>query len=270
MHLRQLATGQDARQFFVFHPEQLPCHRTKDEQVVGVEIVPFVFAEPVKKDPAIRQSGGNNRAAAPTFPTPGERDALLEYASPQISVDEPVTHLGDGCTEDWIRQPYLAHPARERAGSKYADGRYHNTKCSSFRWEGHHLNYPIRRSQPPFDMRFTKNTRSRRREPEFLAVSADYSDRRAASKLAPTTTFTSPTSPLPHRVYRLRPTGADLRSDSGEVGAGRGVRFVQVEVAVHFHHHGGDARVLAVAAVLRQHRGHGLLQPRVVGVVPRA
>jgi hypothetical protein len=78
VHLRQLATGQDARQFFVVHPEQLSSHRTKNGQVVAVEIVPFVFAEPVKKNPTIRQSRGNNRAAAPTFPTPGERDALLE------------------------------------------------------------------------------------------------------------------------------------------------------------------------------------------------
>ena len=82
MHLRQLATSYYPRQFVIIHPEQLPSHRAEDSQVVSVEVVLLVLAEPVKKDPAVSQTGGDYRASATTLSTPRERHALLEHAGP--------------------------------------------------------------------------------------------------------------------------------------------------------------------------------------------
>jgi len=64
----------------------------------------------------------------------------------------------------------------------------------------------------------------------------------------------------PQRLYRPTPARADLRGHGVEVRAAGGAGLVQVEAAVHLHHHGGHARVLPVAAGGHQGAGKRAVQ----------
>ena len=92
-------------------------------------------------------------------------------------------------------------------------------------------------------MRFAKNTASLRWDATLLRTLARF------TSLLP-----------PQRLHRPPPARADLRGHGSEVRAAGGAGLVQVEAAVHLHHHGGHARVLPVAAGGHQGAGKRAVQ----------
>ncbi len=100
--------------------QEVLCDFLKESQSGRVDIGPFIFAEPVQKEPAVFPFGRNDHPRAAAFAPPGKPRALLEHLAPEVGIDQSPVHFGNGVPKDGVRDARLSTPSQKGPGDEDA------------------------------------------------------------------------------------------------------------------------------------------------------
>ena len=118
MHLHQFTASQCLCDLVIVVGQQFRGEQLQRHKLDTFDVVSIVLAETEQKDPTATPTSSNQCSRSATLAATRERHTLLDDATTQISIDQPVTHLQNGLPEDRVRQSTLFHPSGEGAGSE--------------------------------------------------------------------------------------------------------------------------------------------------------
>jgi hypothetical protein len=117
-YLHNLTGIQRGCQTLIIQADQALRDLLQHFQFVRINIGSLVLSEPEEEEPPPGHCRRHQRSRAAALAGTGERDPLLHHVTAEVRVDEPLRYLSDGAAQRVIREPDLAHPATERAGSE--------------------------------------------------------------------------------------------------------------------------------------------------------